>query len=86
MGSVPPHHHSAVPHHPRLQEKVLETVVHGDLHHVCSLDLRLHIPAGVDGDCCRSVPILHLLRLCLFSLASNRKQPDSARPFWITSV
>lgn len=52
LGFVSPHHHSALPHHPRLQEKLLEEMVHSNLLHVSRVDLGFHIHTRVDGHRC----------------------------------
>lgn len=53
LGFVSAHHHSALSDHPRLQEKLLEELVHGNLLHVGRVDLGIHVHTRVDGHGCR---------------------------------
>lgn len=53
LGFVASGHRVVVPDHSRLQETLLEEMVHDHLPDVCSLDLRLHLRPGVDGHCRR---------------------------------
>ncbi|XP_064868210.1 sodium/potassium/calcium exchanger 5 isoform X2 [Oncorhynchus nerka] len=49
VGAVPPGHRDSLPDDSRLQETVLEKMVHVHLLYVRCLDLSLHIRTGLDG-------------------------------------